>query len=155
MAKCDFPPTFNGILVQRFLVGDPVVRAAVQVYQFEEDLDDLKDTLVRVVANHNAGTKRDADKRVNADDAQPQEEAEGSSHAMPRAATDDEERGMAMVQAFSSRGMLSEPETTLLSGLVQKGDVVIMAALDAYGVSQDLEELHDTLKRLVRARGGQ
>ena len=62
---------------------------------------------------------------------------------------------MAMVQAFNSRGMLSEPETTLLSGLVQKGDVVIMAALDAYGVSQDLEELHDTLKRLVRARGGQ
>eukprot|EP00936_MAST-01D_sp_MAST-1D-sp1_P000227 g227.t1 len=158
MAKCDFPPTFNGILVQRFLVGDPVVRAAVQVYQFEEDLDDLKDTLARVVANHNAGTKRAAESGDDTDGVQPQKESDGQDQAQTEpssAGATDEERGMAVVQAFSSRGLLSNPETTLLSSLVQKHDVVVMAALDAYAVSQDLEELYDTLKRLLRARGGQ
>lgn len=157
MAKCDFPPSFNGILVQRFLVGDPVVRAAVQVYQFEEDLDDLKDTLARVVANHNAGTKRAAESG-DTGGVQPQEDSGGQAHAQTEpssAGATDEERGMAVVQAFSSRGLLSNPETELLSSLVQKHDVVVMAALDAYGVSQDLEELYDTLKRLLRARGGQ
>lgn len=122
------------ILLQRFLIEDPVVKAAVEVFRLENDNADLRDTLMRVV-NHN--------------DRQPDDAV-----AAPAAAVDTSDsgaRGPVMIEALVEKGLLSAAEATALLALFESGDVMFAAAIDAFQVDENIEELYDTIKRLAKA----
>ena len=122
------------ILLQRFLIEDPVVKAAVEVFRLENDTADFRDTLMRVV-NHN--------------DRQPDDAV-----AAPAAAVDTSDSGArapVMIETLVEKGLLSAAEATALLALFESGDVMFVAAIDAFQVDENIEELYDTIKRLAKA----
>ena len=129
------------ILLERFLVEDPVVKAAVEVFRLENDTADLRDTLLRV---------------VNHQERQPAEPAPATALApslVPAdAALSTNERGAVMVQAMAEKGLLSGDEAATLLELLKGNDVMLAAAIDAFQVDENIEELYDTVKRIAKAR---
>merc|ERR1712086_151458 len=104
---------------------DMVVKAALRVYQLEQDAEDLKDTLQRV-ARFQVESQNDDDLGAGGEEV---------LHGV---------RG-SLVQ----RGKLSTGSIDQLEQLHADGDVVVSAALDVFRIDGDIEELEDTLLRVV------
>jgi len=124
------------ILLQRFLIEDPVVKAAVEVFRLENDTADFRDTLMRVV-NHN--------------DRQPDDAVAAPAAAVDKITSDSGARAPVMIETLVEKGLLSAAEATALLALFESGDVMFAAAIDAFQVDENIEELYDTIKRLAKA----
>jgi tellurite resistance protein len=104
---------------------DTIVKAALRVYQLEQDAEDLKDTLMRVARFHVEQSTAESD-------------------------TEEQESAFSSVEAsLLERGRLTAAAVTKLENLHSEGDVVISAALDVYRIDGDIEELEDTLMRVT------
>jgi hypothetical protein len=103
---------------------DTLVKAAQRVYQLEQDAEDLKDTLQRVA-------------RFQVESQNESESGYG------------EESLCGVGSRLLERGRLSSVAIKKLEQLHLDGDVVVSAALDVFRIDGDVEELEDTLMRVV------
>ena len=144
-----------------------MVRAALKVFQIEQDAEDLKDTLLRVARYHakevttGQGDDEQEEQEEEEDDDDDEEVRDfvlaavavySRAHSVLSLQQDDEDDveedggadGMAKLKE-----LLTSSEYSRIVELQDTGDVVMAAALDVFNLDGDSDELQDTARRLL------
>jgi hypothetical protein len=137
----DWTAKETAALRDRLNADDIVVKAALKVFQIEQDADDLKDTLLRVARYH----ARQAAKK-DGDDEPAEKDEEDADEDSDEDEDEEQPKGLAMLKSSLTAGQHQE-----LVRLHAAGNLVVAAALDVFRLDGDLDELQDTVTRVLSA----
>eukprot|EP00510_Aplanochytrium_minuta_P005867 CAMPEP_0184020078 /NCGR_PEP_ID=MMETSP0954-20121128/9144_1 /TAXON_ID=627963 /ORGANISM="Aplanochytrium sp, Strain PBS07" /LENGTH=683 /DNA_ID=CAMNT_0026301889 /DNA_START=211 /DNA_END=2259 /DNA_ORIENTATION=+ len=134
------------VLVGLLEEGDERVLGAFEVYKLEDDLEDLCDTLIRI-----------ASRCINVEEEEFQDSvtanlSEATLHESEEGDNDNEEEKQELqelILALKTDSVINPEQFDLLSSYIDSDNELVMAAYDAYTVTDDVPDLIDTLKRIA------
>ena len=115
---------------------DPMVNAAFEIYDADRDLQDLKDTLQRVVSRYSP---------------QQQEEGEEEEEEEEDDADQNDDEDSIAEKVFGNlerNGIITADEKERFVMLLDGGDIVASAALEVFGLDGDHQDFVDTMRRI-------
>ena len=114
---------------------DPMVNAAFEIYDADRDLQDLKDTLQRVVSRYSPQQQEEEDEEVEEDDDADQN-------------YDEDSIAEKVFGNLERNGIITADEKERFVMLLDGGDIVASAALEVFGLDGDHQDFVDTMRRI-------
>eukprot|EP00742_Colponemidia_sp_Colp-10_P005009 GILJ01005352.1.p1 GENE.GILJ01005352.1~~GILJ01005352.1.p1 ORF type:complete len:1382 (-),score=208.70 GILJ01005352.1:217-4362(-) len=114
------------VLKNLILAENPLVRAAFESFELNEDGDELKDTLIKIVQRGTPGLDR------------------------PSSPTPQYKDTLVRLVVSLAQKKLDTDELRILRQLLQENNEFLMSAFDVFEADQDQDELLDTVVRLVK-----
>ena len=136
---------------------DDMVLAAFDVYDSDESLHELLDTLGRILGREQQGAHSTGGLADEVQDIASESESESDSDDHDEDYAPEAESATAaatqlleLVQEMQKDANLSPAEAQALRELVKVRDDSVMAAYDVYSFERDVEDLVDSLQRIAR-----
>ena len=112
-----------------------MVNAAFEIYDADRDLQDLKDTLQRVVSRYSPQQQEEEDEEVEEDDDADQN-------------YDEDSIAEKVFGNLERNGIITADEKERFVMLLDGGDIVASAALEVFGLDGDHQDFVDTMRRI-------